>query len=205
MALPPKVVEQLAREPLQTPGWSARLLMFSATLFILSIVGYFGLSLGYARYLAGRIQEIDRQIKSQSQQIPEQDRDNIVIFFSQLSNLRLILDKHIFTSSLFALLEKTTHKNVHYSRLVMNSGKNEALLTGIATSVADVTEQVKILEDQPEIEKVSLGNIVVAGGGWQFETTLSFSPGFLSSVANAVPAPAATGGATSTSTSTPPR
>lgn len=201
--MPPKVVEQLAREPAQTPGWSARLLMFTATLFILNVIGYFGLSLGYAPYLNGQIQAADREIKSQSQQIPAEERGNIVAFFSQLSNLRLILDKHITASSLLAFLEKTTHKNVRYSRLVLNSDKNEALLTGVAASVADITEQVKILEDQPEVKRVSLGNIVLAAGDWQFEATLSFVPGFLTSPQSMSVSQVAAPTSTPTSTSTP--
>lgn len=211
MALPPKVIEQLAREPAQTPGWSGRLLMFAATLFILNVVGYFGLTLGYSKYLSSQIREVDRQIKTQSQQIPQEERGAIVAFFSQLSNLRLILDKHVNASSFFNLLEATTHNNVYYTRLALNSDKKEAILTGQAVSVTDVTEQVKIFQNRTEIEKISLGNINNVGTGWQFDITLGLAPEFLSSVsANGLPAPAGgaaapTSTATSTPTSTPPR
>lgn len=209
MALPPKVIEQLAREPAQTPGWSSRLLMFTATLFILNVVGYFWLTLGYSKYLSSQIQEVDRQVKTQSQQIPQEDRGAIVALFSQLSNLRLILDKHVNTSSFFKLLEATTHPRVYYTRLALNSDKNEVILTGQATSVTDVTEQVKIFQNRTEIEKVSLGNISNTGTGWQFDVTLGLAPEFLSSVsANGLPAPASgaaapASAATSTPTSTP--
>lgn len=205
MALPPKVIEQLAREPAQTPGWSGRLMMFAATLFILNLVGYFGLTLGYSKYLNGQIRDVDREIKSQSQQIPEEERGAIVAFFSQLSNLRLILDNHVAASSFFNLLETTTHRNVYYTRLAFNSEKDEVILTGMATSVADVTEQVKIFQGRTEIEKISLGNINNTGSGWQFDVTLGLAPDFLSSV-SASGLPAQAGGAaapTSTATSTP--
>lgn len=179
--------------------------MFSATLFILNLFGYFGLAFGYARYLDSGIAETDRQIKSQSQQIPEEERGNIVNFFSQLSNLRTILEKHVNASSLFDLLERTTHANVHYTRLTLNSEKNEVLLTGLSTSVSDVTEEVKIFQSQPEVLKISLGNIVSTGGGWQFDVTLGLAPSFLVSaggmnggVSPSAPSPAPTSTATST-------
>lgn len=210
MALPPKVIDQLSRESVATPGWSGRLLMFTFTLFILSLVGYFGIAFGYSKYLNQKIQEADLKVKSQNQQIPEEYRDEILVFFSQLSNLRLILDKHINASSLFNLLEATTHSKVYYTRLMLNSDKNEAVLTGMATSVADITEQVKIFQGRPEIERVSLGNINKTDKGWQFDVTMVFTSQFLSTPAlNGgavfVPLTAPVSAPTSTPTSTPTR
>jgi hypothetical protein len=204
MALPPQVIEQLGREPAPTPGWSGRLLMFTFTLFILSVIGYVGLAFGYAKYLDAEIRKIDREIKNQSQQIPEEEKGAILTFFSQLSNLRSILDKHVNASSVFNLLEATTHPKIYYTRLTLNSDRYEAVLTGIATSVSDVTEQAKIFQDRPEIKKVSLGNMNGVKDGWQFEINLGLAPEFLTSQsANIGNLPSAMSTSTSTSTSTP--
>lgn len=205
MALPSQVAEQIGRRQAQTPGWSGRLLMFTGTLLILNVVAYFGLTFGYLRYLNGQIQSVDRQIKSQSHQIPQEERGNIVTFFSQLSNLRLILDKHVNVSSFFSFLEAAAHRNIYYTHLTINSDKREASLSGVAKSVRDITEQVKIFSRRPEIEKVSLGSIARGGGGWQFDITLCLAAEFLASGGmngRALPT-TSTSTATSTSTSTP--
>lgn len=207
MALPPKVIEQLGRSPAETPGWSSRLLMFSSTLFVLSLVAYLGLVYGYQPYLQGEIQEVDRRIKTDLQKIPATDREKIIVFFSQLSNLRSILEKHPSPSAVFALLEATTHPNIYYTQMALNTGRNEVVLSGVATSVADVTEQVKIFQKREEIKGVSLGGVNSGGKNWQFEVTLTLAPDLLISTrptggTAVVPSTSTSTSSASTSTST---
>ena len=58
MALPQKVLEQLGREPPKTPGWAGQFLMFSSTIFFVSLVVYIGLVFGYRPYITSEVKKL---------------------------------------------------------------------------------------------------------------------------------------------------
>ncbi len=204
MALPPQAIERLSREPAGTPGWSSRLLMFSATLLFLAVFGYVGLEFGYRPVLQSQIQKKESDLSKLSQQIPAGDQDKIVAFYSQLSNLKKVLGEHTLATELFSILEKNTQANVYFTRFAYNAKNQQVVLTGVAKSVEDAAEQVLIFEQQPEFSAVAFNNVSsLPSGQWQFDTQLTLASGVLLKSDVAAPAPAATSpAATSTSTAT---
>src|SRR3989304_3721474 len=120
MALPQKVLEQLGREPPKTPGWAGQFLMFSGTLFFIAAFVYLGLVFGYRPYLASEVRKLQDQINIFIQQIPLEEQNKIINFYSQLLNLRSLLDNHAISSQLFDWLEQNTQVNVYYDRFDVN-------------------------------------------------------------------------------------
>lgn len=199
MALPPQAIERLSREPAGTPGWSSRLLMFSATLLFLAIFGYVGLEFGYRPVLAGQIQKKESDLNKLSQQIPTGDQDKIVSFYSQLSNLKKVLGDHTLATKLFSLLEQNTQANVYFTRFAYNAKNQQIALTGVAKSVEDAAQQVLIFEQRPEFSAVAFNNVSsLPTGQWQFDVQLTLQSGILLKSDAASPD---TSSSTSTSTS----
>lgn len=177
MALPQKVIEQLGRAPVKTPGWSGQLLMFSSTLFFISLVVYLGLIFGYRPYLNSQVKRLNDKIQSLSQQIPLEDQKKIINFYAQLVNLRTVLNGHIFTTPIFGWLEKNTHSNVYYTRLGLNAQNRQVTIAGLAKSVWDIAEQLKIFDDDPGVSQLNFGNSSIGPGGlWQFNLVLTLTP-----------------------------
>ena len=177
MALPQKVIEQLGRAPVKTPGWSGQLLMFSSTLFFISLVVYLGLIFGYRPYLNSQVKRLDDRIQSLSQQIPLEDQKKIINFYAQLVNLRAVLNGHIFTTPIFGWLEKNTHSNIYYTRIGLNTQNRQVTLAGFAKSVNDLAEQLKIFDDDPGVVQLNFGNSSIGQGGfWQFSLVLTLTP-----------------------------
>jgi hypothetical protein len=180
MALPPQVIDQLSREPARTPGWSGRLLMFSFTLFFLAAIAWVGLSQGYERYLDSQDKKIQKELDSGSAQIPKDKESSLIGFYSQLDNLKNILDKHVYASNLFGFLEQTTHSNVYFTKLDLNSELNKVTLSGVAKTVKDATEQAQVFQGNEQVKSVILGNLaVLADGTWQFDLSLVLQDKFL--------------------------
>ncbi|KKW48236.1 MAG: hypothetical protein UY99_C0008G0004 [Parcubacteria group bacterium GW2011_GWA1_59_11] len=213
MALPPQVIEQLSREPAHTPGWSGRLLMFSATLFILSLATYLGLLFGYKPFLNSRLNRLNQEIRTMSQRIPEADQGKIVTFYSQLANLETVLGEHVFATEVFKLLETNIHNNVRLVRFSLETENSRVGLTGVAKSVPDITEQLRVFQTQPAIREATLGSVSATGGGWQFDLSLKLDPKFLfgdlkedegGTEADQASASSTAGTASSTATSTNP-
>ena len=69
MPLPSSVAEQTRWEPSRVPGWSGRLLMFSLTVFLVSVMSYLGLALAYKPNLDKREAEYKKKVEQQSQKI----------------------------------------------------------------------------------------------------------------------------------------
>ena len=207
-------MERLVHESVRTPGWSGRLMMFASTLFLISIFAYLGLAYGYRPYLSGQHDSLAAQAKTLSQQVQTQNQAQVVEFYSQLSNLRSILDKHMYASSLFGLLEKSVHPNVYFTHLSFNSANNQVTLNGMAKTAQDIPAQIQIFQAQPGVSRVAFNNLSAAGTGgqWQFDVVLTLAPdvlsnaGFLRDGNQAVQgtgSPAATVSASTTPTSTP--
>ncbi len=203
MPLPQKVIEQLGREPQRIPGWAGQIVMFSGTIFFLSLVIYFGLAYGYKAYLGVSLKNLQDQIKIFSQKVPEEDQKKIISFYSQISNLKTVLNNHVFSSQLFSWLENNTQVNVYYDKFNLNVMNNKLVLVGIAKTMDDVNQELAIFQSRGEVSKVTVGNISSVSGAWRFEVTLTFTPGYFNrsstaSGAGASPANVATDNVTST-------
>jgi len=181
MALPEQLVERLSREPVQTPGWSGRLLMFSATVFFISIAVYVGILYGYKPYLEKQVADLDNQIKTYSQQIPPEEQTKLVSFYSQIANLQSILASHVISSQLFDWLEKNTVPTIYYSKLDLLSSSNQLNLSGYSKTVDDFSRQMILFQNDPLIERIAI-NSVTAGANnlWQFDITLFLKKNALS-------------------------
>lgn len=180
MALPQKVIEQLGREPSRTPGWAGQILMFSGTIFFISLVIYFGLNFGYKTYLNSTVKKLQDQVATFSQQISVEDQKKIISFYSQISNLKTALTNHVFSSQLFSWLEKNTQVNVFFDKFNLNVANNQLSLSGVAKTMDDVNQQLVIFQSQENVSKLALGSVNFTGGIWRFETVLSFHPGYFS-------------------------
>lgn len=174
MVLPQKVIEQLEREPPKTPGWSGQLLMFSSTIFFISVFVYFGLLYGYKPYLASEVQKLQDKIQAFSQQIPAEDQAKIVNFYSQLINLKGILANHVTASRVFTWFEKNTQANVYYERFDLNTKNSRVSLGGVGKTMEDVNQQFAIFASRPELSRMVIGSVSLGQDGWSFTTELFF-------------------------------
>lgn len=162
--------------------------MFTSTLFFLAIFIYAGLVFGYKPFLRSQVNKLNDRIQSFGQQVSLEDQTKIVSFYSQLANVKTILGNHVFVSPVFRLLEKTTQGNVFFTKLALTVASRQMLLGGLAKSLNDATEQVQIFQNQPEVERVVLNNLGAGQGGrWQFDITLTLTPGFFKQQSQAPP------------------
>lgn len=177
MALPEKVIEQLGRETPKTPGWSFGIISFSAGIFFIVIFLWVGLTAGYKPYLDAQTAKIEDQINQENQLVSPADQTALINYYSQISNLQVLLQNHVDTANFFTWLEQNTESNVYYSSLSLTSG-NQVSLTAEATTEADANQQIAIFESSPEVQSVSVSGISEPSGSsfWQFNVTLVLEP-----------------------------
>jgi len=154
-------------------GAPRRFLTFSAFIFFLTILIYVGLSYGYKAFLNSEIEDIQTSIEDLRFEVPLEEQEELVVFFSQIGNIQGILDNHIITTNLFPALEKYTHSEVAYRSMEISTLENKVSLDGIAGSYEALVSQLAIYESAPEIERVILNNSQRSANAITFRVTLT--------------------------------
>ncbi len=178
MALPQKVLEQLGREPPKTPGWASQFLMFSGTIFLISIFVYLGLVFGYRPYMVSELNKIEDQVNSFSQQVSAEEQDKVVSFYSQLLNLRSLFSNHVTIFQLFDWFEKNTQARVYFDKFDLNTKAGDVRLGGLAKTMEDANQQFAIFTSSPEVSRVNISNVSFSNNLWRFDVALTFRSGY---------------------------
>ena len=173
MPLPEQLIDRLSRESAQTPGWSGKILMFSGTVFFIGFAAYIGLVFGYKPYLENQVAELDSQIKTFGQQVPPEEQNKLISFYSQTINLQNIFSRHVVSSQIFKWLEKNTRANVYYTKLSLTSSNNRLNLSGASKTIDDFAGQLLVFQNNPLVLKIAINTFISSANNlWQFDITL---------------------------------
>lgn len=183
MALPQKAIEQLGREPVKTPGWSGRILMLTSSIFLIAVAAYIGIRFGYRPYLQERLDEVQFNLESFAQRIPVAQQQQIITFYSQLVNVRKILDDEKLPTEVFSWLEGHTQANVAFTQFGLNFAGDSIALQAQGRTLEDVIQQVVSLEELPELRGIEFPGVTRSEetGFWGFQLNLQFAPNFFKS------------------------
>lgn len=183
MALPQPSYDQVVARAPRSPAWFGQLMAFAVTLLVLSVVAFLGITFGYRPYLESQVVELDTQIADFSRRVPEEEQANIATFYSQLSNLKVVLGKHTATPAFFRWLENATLQQVSLTKVAMNVSSRQIQITGLAKSSTDVAAQVANFQNQPGVARVDFKNSQAGAGGVQFDLVITVVQGFFTASA----------------------
>lgn len=180
MALPQQAVERLAHASYGQTGWHRRLLAFTSALFFLSIFVHLGLTFGYRPYLESQVEKLDAQIKKFSQDVPREDQEKITRFYSQLANLKTLLEGHVVVSPVFDWLQANTLPDITFTKFSLNTQNGQLALGGVSKSAQDIAVQLQHFTRQREVLRTSFSNVNQGTQGlWQFDLTLFLDPALI--------------------------
>ncbi len=177
---PKNLNEQFITEPVAI-GLPWRLLVFSIVLFALSLLIYFGMSIGYESYLNSKVSGLDKQLDQLSSSINQKDQQQFVGFYSQIVNLKTVLGQHIFSANIFPFLEKNTLPQVSYAEAKFSGASYGLELQGRAFSLQTLAQQLAQFEKAPELQAAVLKSTNFNQSGTiDFVISLTFQSSFLS-------------------------
>ncbi len=157
-------------------GWPWRLLLFSLLVLVTVAVLYVGLDFGYKIYLNAQIRARDAAIDKLSQSIPKEEQDKFINFYSQLANLRYLLDSHIITSRIFPFLEANTNRLVYYNFVDMKLKESRLDLEGVAQSYGIFSQQLEAFSRAAEVERLVVSESQSINGAVKFRLYLILKP-----------------------------
>jgi energy-coupling factor transporter transmembrane protein EcfT len=159
-------------------GFPWRLFTFSLILFLFSVFVFFGLKFGYVSYLTSETNALDKKIQDLGNRVSAEDQARFIAFYSQLANLKKILDNHGFSGNIFSFLEKNTLGQVYYNDAGFSGPDGELTLKGFAASSETLVSQLAIFDKAPEVAKVVLNQTNTDQRGVTFALTLTFRADF---------------------------
>jgi hypothetical protein len=174
MPLPEKIISELSEDKPNVPGWSWRIFMFSLFVLIITFAFYVGLEYGFKSYLNSRINKLDSELKKINESISIDDQNKLILFYSQLENIKKIFSNRKSMVPLFSWLERNTLSGVSFNKFNFNSLNNQLNLGGLANKKEDATNQVLVFQSKPEIENITLNNLSFSQDKWQFDLMITF-------------------------------
>lgn len=178
--MPPQQSIQIRRARNQIPGREIlpsgtplKFLTFSFFLFLVSILAYIGLSVGYKAFLSNEVSKLEESIDELRFQISVDQQENLLRFLSQVNNVEDLLGEHVATSNLFPILENNTHSKVAYAGINVSVADRKILIDGVAETFDALVSQLTIYESVPEIERIVLQSSNRAGGVINFKVELT--------------------------------
>ena len=167
-------------EPERLPvGWPWRFFSVSLIIFSATLLLYLGLVFGYKPFLNSSIQKKDAEISKISQTVTKEDQEQFIKFYSQLANLKLLLDNHSVSSKVFPALEQMTNKKVFYKSANLKVPERELELDGVAESYGVLSEQLEAFNKSDGVERFILGQSQAGESGVQFKATLKLKANLL--------------------------
>ena len=149
--------------------------LFIFSLILLGAVGgsYAGLLLGYRPFLNNRIAEVQRSIDELATSVPAEEQEDLLRFYSQIVNLKTLLDNHISLAKFFPFLEQQANRRVSYDTVFLDTKNRELILEGIAESYAVLAEQLQALHQAPEAASYTLSQSQTAEGRVRFRIVVA--------------------------------
>lgn len=159
-------------------GTPWRVLTASLVIFALAVFIELGLSLGYGKYLDGKISDVDQRIQTLAASV-EQKQQEFVTFYSQVVNLKSILEKRSFATNAFTFLERNAIAPVYFSEAQFFASKHELSVKGFAPTLNDLSQQIAVIQkDVKNVKDVVLDEVNMQGGGAGFSFTIIFTADF---------------------------
>ncbi|MFA5098780.1 MAG: PilN domain-containing protein [Candidatus Paceibacterota bacterium] len=159
--------------PVELP-W--QLLIFSFAILGLILASYFGMIFGYQPYLNSQISAVNAQIKESEKTVNSEQRTNLTNIYSQLTNIRDLLDSHVIASNLFDELEKGTYPQIYYTSLSFSLVEKRLDLQGVSQDYTTLIKQLDYFRSNQLFGDAVLNNAKSTADGISFSIRINLSP-----------------------------
>ncbi|MBZ9569587.1 hypothetical protein KJA16_01550 [Patescibacteria group bacterium] len=166
-------IEIIPKKEVKPSPWQNTLLGFLIFLFLISILGYFGLDY-FVKKADRQLQELNEEItKARSPQRIALEKE-VLDYQEKIEDFSFLLANHQKSSNFFDFLEEITHPEVFFSELNLDTKENRVRLYGQAESFQILGQQLLIFRKAEFIDTSRLSEIRIGEEG-KIEFTFDFS------------------------------
>lgn len=172
--MPEKKITLVPKKEKFRKGPSKILIQIGIAILIIVILGLLGIKI-YQRILISNFSSLTSTLKSLIEQRDKKLEKEILIAGQKLSNIDILLMRHVYSSKLFNFLEENTHPQVSLSGF--SSNMKTISLSGRTVSFEILSKQITIFSLHSQVSKVILNNVSFSPqGGVDFSLTINIKP-----------------------------
>jgi hypothetical protein len=165
---------------LRAPGVSvtslSSLISGGAIIFTIgTFIAMGGLFLWY-RYQTGYLGDLHNQKRAIEDDLRPELVNRLISVDVLLGQARQLLQSHVWPSNVFAFLESAIHAKAFVHNLQLSPDARHVDVDLVVPSYLVFSEQIKIFESSPLVERISFASPVVAEKGTSFKVSITFKP-----------------------------
>lgn len=141
------------------------ILFIVATIATSAVVIATGGILWYTYYLNNNTELLKQEVARLEEDLRPELINQLLNLDKKMSGLRILLDNHIITSNVFKLLEENTLTQVHFSSFSYFADARKIDLSGEAATYSTLSQQVRLFEALPQVERVDFGGLSKTSAG----------------------------------------
>lgn len=154
-----------SRFPLVNKSIIDDLLFIIATIVTSGAIIATGGVLWYSYYLTSNTELLKQEVARLEEDLRPELINQLLNLDKKMSGLRVLLDNHVVTSNVFKLLEENTLTHVHFSSFSYFADARKIDLSGEAATYSTLSQQVRLFEALPQVERVDFGGLAKTSGG----------------------------------------
>ncbi len=147
-----------------------------AGIFLALLLGYFGLRFGYKAFLAREIKQAEAALEELEARVPKTEQDKLIRFYSQLTDLRSLLQGHVSVSRFLPVLEDNTNTRVFVTQFDLNVLERRLSLQAVAASYDAFVEQLEAYNQMSEVIRYAVRETALEGTRVRFGVDLYLQP-----------------------------
>lgn len=161
--------------PAQAPlGLPWRLSLATGALLLVTLLIYVGLRFGYRTYLEKQESRLTANLETLAEQVSSEDQEQFVTLYSQIVNLKTVLDQHRFAANIFPFLEREVVSGVFFTAADFDATSRRLRLDGAAASLEALAVQVAELGKAAEVESITVDKTTLSGSSANFSLSIIF-------------------------------
>lgn len=134
----------------------AKQIVVGLAVFILALALYAGLWV-YGGILASSLDGLEADTRRLSSSLDQEAENSARLFARRLAQVGGLLDAHVYTSDIFALIQQVTHPRVQFIKFSFDEG--DVALTGLTDGYVSFGQQIMVLEAHEDIWDLRISNI----------------------------------------------
>ncbi|PIP22623.1 MAG: hypothetical protein COZ91_03120 [Candidatus Nealsonbacteria bacterium CG_4_8_14_3_um_filter_39_7] len=179
------MVEIIPKPAEKPPVWESALLYSSIVVLLTVIVGYLVLDFYFIKKASATLDGFKNSLIAQKTDSEIALEEKALDYKKKIEGFSQLMGSHVFASRFFPFLEKNTHPQVLFSDLELDMETGSVNLSGETESFLSLEQQVKILENNPQIKSLNLSGVSIGDKGKiKFAIDFSFDKGIVLGLAN---------------------
>lgn len=157
---------ELSKQREASAGWPWRLMTLSFIIFLTVVAVYAGMKFGFENtYLQRQLKQADAEVNTIIKSVSTEEQKQIFDFYSQLSNIDMLLKRQGKAVQYVEAVEKNTLKDIVYTNIDIKIDERATTLKADGKTLAygSIVQQIELYKKMPNVKEVKMTGARVAG------------------------------------------